>query len=323
MNTETLVRRVTRGRSVHLPTALAAVAVAACVPYAALKIAWLTGSDVGVRADALGSGTMQVANTLTLVMELVAAALAVALVRPIGLRIPAPVVLVPMAVGTGLLGGILVLLPIEAVRALTGLTEHAERTGPPAPETEPLIAGWVYAVVYTGFAVLGLALLAIFAIHVTRRWAGPAGWHRPLATLAGDSDGSTRLGTRPLVALSSALLAVGLTESLVNASRGAALAHPIMGLIAAATALTGSVMLAARRPARCPIWLPVVGVFAGASAVASWGLFFAVLFLVPNPLVGETAVPAALPWLMAARALLGSAVLVHLVRLAGRLTPRG
>ncbi|WP_157087305.1 hypothetical protein [Piscicoccus intestinalis] len=312
MNTQTPVRPVTRGHSAALPTALAAVAVAACVPYVALKIAWLAGSDVGVRTDALGSGTMQVANTLTLVMELVAAALAVALVRPIGLRIPAPLVLVPMAVGTGLLGGILVLLPIEAALALTGLAE-----APRAPDAEPLIAGWVYAVVYAGFAVLGLALLAIFAIHVKRRWA--VGWHRPLATLAGGTDRGTRL----LTVLSAALLAVCLTESVVNASRAAALAHPIMGVVAAAAALTGSVMLGARRPAGCPIWLPVVGVFAGASAVAAWGLFFAVLFLVPNPLVGETAVPAALPWLMAARALLGSAVLLHLVRLAGRLAARG
>lgn len=314
MNTETSVRRVTRrGHSAGLPTALAAVAVAACVPYAVLKIAWLTGSSVGVRADALGGGAMQVANTLTLVMELVAAALAVALVRPIGLRIPAPLVLVPMAVGTGLLGGILVLLPIEAVLALTGLAE-----APRAPDAEPLIAGWVYAVVYAGFAVLGLALLAIFAIHVERRWAGPSGWHRPLAALAGGDDRSARLSARSLT-LSAALLAVCLAESVVNASRAAALAHPIMGVVAAAVALTGSVMLSARRPAGCPIWLPVVGVFTGASAVAAWGLFFAVLFLVPNPLVGETAVPAALPWLAAARALLGTVVLVHLVR---RVAPR-
>ena len=70
--------------------------------------------------------------------------------------------------------------------------------------------------------------------------------------------------------------------------------------------------LAFRQTTRLVVWGTVC-------LVAAWGLFFAVLFLVPNPLVGESAVPAALPWLAAARALLGTVVLVHLVR---RVAPR-
>lgn len=98
---------------------LAGIAVLACLPYVALKVAWLSGSTVGLTdPDALATTSMEVANALTLGMELVALALAVALARPAGARLPAWLVGLPMYVGTGLLGGILLVVPIQTVLGL-------------------------------------------------------------------------------------------------------------------------------------------------------------------------------------------------------------
>jgi hypothetical protein len=64
------------------PVALGLV-VAAVVPYIALKVSWLTGADIGVRDDAalaeLHSTRMIVGNNLTILLELMAVALALAL----------------------------------------------------------------------------------------------------------------------------------------------------------------------------------------------------------------------------------------------------
>jgi hypothetical protein len=154
-------------RRQRLRRVAAAVAIAACLPYAALKVAWLTGSSVGSAtgpgAASLHDGRHTVGNVATLAMELVAVILAIALAHRRGEKLPAAVVLIPVWVGTGLLAPIALALPL-------GIVAQAIVGGSPAPAGNGL-HGWVYAVVYGGFVVQAAALLTAFVLHARVRWA--------------------------------------------------------------------------------------------------------------------------------------------------------
>jgi len=149
--------------------AAAAAAIAACLPYAALKVAWLTGSSVG-SATALGAASLHdgrhtVGNVATLAMQLVAVMLALALGHRRGQRLPAAVVLVPVWLGTGLLAPIALGLPL-------GIIAQAIVGGSPAPADNGF-RGWVYGVVYGGFVVQAVALATAFILYARDRWAEP------------------------------------------------------------------------------------------------------------------------------------------------------
>ena len=136
------------------------VAVAAILPYLTLKIVWSFGGTVGL-AD-VGAGdeaTLRALNALTFGMDLVALVLALAFIRPWGMRLPVWLVVVPMWVGTGFLVPIVLLTPIH----LLFLDSTA------APASAP-VQPWVYVVVYTGFVVQGLALMTAFALYARDRW---------------------------------------------------------------------------------------------------------------------------------------------------------
>jgi hypothetical protein len=154
-------------RCKRLRAAAAATAIAACLPYAALKVAWLTGSSVGsataMGAASLHDGRHSVGNVVTLAMELVAVMLALALGHRRGQKLPAAVVLIPVWVGTGLLAPIALGLPL-------GILAQAIVGGSPAPADNGL-HGWVYAVVYGGFVVQAVALLTAFLLYARVRWS--------------------------------------------------------------------------------------------------------------------------------------------------------
>ena len=150
----------------RMRAAAAAAAIAACLPYAALKVAWLTGSSVGsataVGAASLHDGRHSVGNVVTLAMELVAVTLALALSHRRGQTLSAAVVLIPVWVGTGLLAPIALGLPL-------GIVAQAIVGGSPAPADNGL-HGWVYAVVYGGFVVQAVALMTAFILYARVRW---------------------------------------------------------------------------------------------------------------------------------------------------------
>ncbi|MDT9696052.1 hypothetical protein [Streptomyces sp. P17] len=70
---------------------LRAVAIVSCAPYAGLKVAWLSGSEIGIPE---GSSLLEhptavaVANGVTLLMDACVIVLALVLTRPWGLRVP-------------------------------------------------------------------------------------------------------------------------------------------------------------------------------------------------------------------------------------------
>jgi hypothetical protein len=143
-----------------------------CVPYLALKIAWLAGSAVGTASGEAGAEMHDqryvVGNLVTVAMALVAVSLVLALTLPWGRRVPGWLLAAPAGVAAGLLAPIAVGLPVGLVlQALVG--------GAPAPDDDGL-AGWVYAVVYGGFVLQAVGILTAFWWHARERWPG---WLHP------------------------------------------------------------------------------------------------------------------------------------------------
>ena len=144
-----------------------ATAVLATVPYLALKLLWLGGSTVGVTSSAgleeMHSTRYLAGNLITVLLMVIATAFAVALTRPWASRVPAALVFVLGAGATGLLAPILLGLPLGlALQSASGVeVQSGDDNG---------LAPWVYGIVYTGFAVLGLAMAVLVIAHVLDRW---------------------------------------------------------------------------------------------------------------------------------------------------------
>lgn len=284
------------------------MAVLATLPYVLLKLLWLTGSSIGLKdPDVLSDGVMEVANAVTLVMELTAAGLAVALVLEVGRRIPTLVVQVPMFVGTGLLGGILVLLPLQAIRDAVTTPSAAQV----AAEAANPIEGWVYAMVYGGFSLLGLSLLSIFALHSWDRWIRPDGW---TTHLAGWSPVPTRQ-RRLTIAHALGMVAICVAEMVVAAEASLFASHSIVAVLMAVVSGAGLTALALRAPRSLRGSTALVMAYVGAAAVAAWGLYFFAIMTLPNPLRGDNPLPTGLVALEFLRGLAGVLTVVAASRL--------
>jgi hypothetical protein len=141
-------------------------AIAATVPYLTLKVAWLAGSSVGT----VGHGMAEmrdmrhvVGNVLTVGMDLAAIVVALAFTCRWGQRLPAWLVLVPIWVGTGLLAPIAVGVPLGlVVQGFVGGSPTASDNG---------LWDWVYAIVYGGFTLQAIMLVAAFLLYARARWA--------------------------------------------------------------------------------------------------------------------------------------------------------
>ncbi|MCX4663069.1 hypothetical protein [Streptomyces uncialis] len=155
---------------------LRAVAITACVPYLALKTAWLGGSRIGMPEDSLlldDPAVTAVANLVTLVLDAWVIVLALLLTRPWGRRVPAWLLVVPMWTATGLLAPIMTAYPLQLlVRALGGGGPggSAGDGGGGGEGAEPFLHEWVFGMVYGGFIVQGLSLGALFALYARDRW---------------------------------------------------------------------------------------------------------------------------------------------------------
>ncbi|RCK70428.1 hypothetical protein DT076_07230 [Desertihabitans brevis] len=138
-------------------------------PYTTLKVLWLAGSTVGLRSDSgvaeLHSTRFVVGNVVTIALELAAVGLAVALTRPWGRRVPAGVVVLLAAGATGLLAPILLGLTVGSALQLAV-------TGSLRTDGMDNLSPWVFALVYGGFALLGLGLAVLGWQYVLARWAG-------------------------------------------------------------------------------------------------------------------------------------------------------
>lgn len=156
--------RAAADSTARLRRRLAWWAVAACTPYLMLKLLWIVGIDVGVvDIGKINRGEWVAANLATFAMDAVAAAVAHALTRPRTGRGRAWPILLPMWGATGLLGIIMIAVPLSCVGAL------ATGSGNPFAGDD-FLQGWVYAVVYGGFIVEGAVLVGAFALYAHERW---------------------------------------------------------------------------------------------------------------------------------------------------------
>ncbi|MGV9268590.1 hypothetical protein ACWDRR_28430 [Kitasatospora sp. NPDC003701] len=188
----------------------AGVAVAATLPYLSLKLLWLTGHPVGAGDHPEQLDDLWLVNLLSFGMDAIAVLLALAFVRPWGRRAPAGLLAFPMWVATGLLGTILMALPLFLLSTLVFGPEEASAAdgagdGP---------AGWVFPVVYGGFAVQGVALITAFLLYARQRWAAL------LHDRIGGLPDSPTLGVQRAFACVAALLGLGVAAARVSWAAG-------------------------------------------------------------------------------------------------------
>ncbi len=151
----------------RLRQAALSVAVVATAPYVALKVMWLSGSTIGMTSDAgadeMSGARFVTGNVVTVLLMVAAIAFAFALTRPWARRVPAWLVLVLSGGATGLLAPILLGLPLGLViqLAVEGYVKPADDTG---------LAPWVFAIVYSGFGLLAIAMAVLVAAYVLERW---------------------------------------------------------------------------------------------------------------------------------------------------------
>ncbi|NLG23033.1 MAG: hypothetical protein GX555_16555 [Actinomycetales bacterium] len=244
---------------------LAAFAAVMTLPYLVLKIAWLSGSRVGLQDPEFGHDTgLTVLNSLTMGLDVVALVLAGIFFFRRGIRAPLWLVLPPMWIGAGLLGQILVTMPVN-------LVWQAVSPAQPTTGEVPPIAGWVYGMVYAGFSGLGIGLLGAFAIYAWQRWG-----RRPVPAPGRAARAALRTAA-VLAVLTAAVQLVLADVPLINR----VIDLVISGVLAAA-------LLALTREGRRVA--AIVVAFAGTGALVAWGTYLTVVLLLPNDLVGQTSV---------------------------------
>lgn len=142
-----------------------AIAVVAVLPYLTLKGLWLSGSTLGLTPDAaaeMHSARFVTGNAITVVLELVALALAWSLTRPWAKGVPTHLFAVLAAGASGLLAPILVGMPL-------GQVAETVVHGRPSFDGEGM-APWVFACVYGGFVLLGASLAVLLGGYARERW---------------------------------------------------------------------------------------------------------------------------------------------------------
>ncbi|MGC4918158.1 hypothetical protein [Streptomyces albogriseolus] len=258
---------------------LRAVAVAACLPYLGLKTAWVAGSHLGIPAGSPlldDRVALAAANALTILMDGAVIVLVLLLTRPWGRTVPAWLLAAPMWVATGLLAPIMAGYPLQLLVGALG-----DGAGSGGGDGRPFLEGWVFAVVYGGFIVQGLALGALFVLYARDRWGHL--WRGRTTDLR--AGATRRPGQRALAAAALVLVlfpltlravwacggTVGLTADAV-ADRGAD-AQVLEGVyvVFLLAAVAGAWALVPRRAPGPPVRVPLAAALVGSAAVACWG----------------------------------------------------
>lgn len=238
-------------------------AALALLPYLLIKVVWVVGSLVGTLPVGTGFGVAEwvVLNTVTVGMAGIGIALALALVRPWGMRIPGALVAFCAWVGSGLLVSI---LPFGVLSTLLGAGADSQDGG-----DEPVRPVWEGLLVQFSFLGMGLGLALAVPAHLRRRW--------PQAFTG-------RVGDAPRAAPPWAAVvgaAVGLVWLYWAAGGTMGIAHPTertthgyaLGAVSGFWALAGSAavwMIARAHPARLHRWLPLVFGWVGSGSLFAW-----------------------------------------------------
>ncbi|MGW0596400.1 hypothetical protein ACWD11_04560 [Streptomyces sp. NPDC002776] len=270
---------------------LRAVAIVSCLPYLGLKAAWLAGSETGIPE---GSSLLEhraavaVANGVTLLMDACVIVLALVLTRPWGLRVPAWLLVVPLWVATGLLAPIMTGFPLQLLVKLGGGTVNsAGDTG-----GEPFLHDWVFAVVYGGFIVQGLALGTLFALYARDRWGhlwrGRV-WELPRARVGTvQRVGAVAAAAVALVPLTLHLLwACGVGAGPDKARTADFHVLQALDALFLLAAVGGALLLAFRGVPVLPVRVPLALAWVGSAAAACWGAWLTLASLIdPGSVTG-------------------------------------
>ncbi|MFI6050100.1 hypothetical protein ACIBCO_08430 [Streptomyces violascens] len=282
-----------------LRPALRAVAIAGCLPYLALKIAWISGSHLGIPEHSVlldHRAAMVAANGGTVLMDACVIVLALLLTRPWGLRVTAWLLVLPIWIATGLLAPIMAGYPLQLlVHMLGGTVRKPAGTG-----SAPFLDDWVFAVVYPGFIIQGLALGTLFTLYARDRWGHL--WRGRVGELPDAATGSAPRTAAVAVAVLSLLpaamhvlwstgSAAGLSPSMAE---GRTSDQYVVEAVFAAFALlnaAGVAMVAFGLGRSLTLRVPLALAWLGSGATACWGgwLWLSALTVTDGTADGPTA----------------------------------
>jgi hypothetical protein len=147
---------------------------AAMTPYLLIKVSWVVAGLFGLAAGGLPVVAL---NLATIIMSATGIALALALARPWGLRLPGRAVLFFAWIGGGFL------VPMIPYMLVSTLLPTASAGTPGAPR-------WEYWLIELSFLGMGVCLAVALPLYLRERWPsafapGPRpSWSRPAAVLA-------------------------------------------------------------------------------------------------------------------------------------------
>ncbi|MGZ9930238.1 hypothetical protein ACXNSR_10120 [Streptomyces sp. NC-S4] len=268
---------------------LSAVALTATVPYLGLKTVWLCGGRLGIPEGSVlrEPGPFFIAaNSVTLAMDACVILLVLVLTRPWGIRVPGPLLTVPVFVATGLLTPILLGFPGQMLLRAAGF--GTVEMGQAA--REPFLDPWVFHVVYSGFTIQGLALAALFVPYARQRWGrawrGVTGERLPSPTgVVAAAAAAVGLAVAGVLLYRASGGTAGLSaERAAEYSADTAVVSAVHALCALAAG-AGAVLLArgGTLRARWPLGLAWIG----GAATLNWGAWLAIAGLGPQLDGGE------------------------------------
>jgi hypothetical protein len=255
-------------RDVSVRAVSAYGAALAMAPYLLIKISWVIGvwSDLLPRPEHWSVAGFVVLNTVTIGMSATGIALALALIRPWGERIPGVVVLSGAWIGCGFL---VPMIPYAMLDTLVSAGNDASGTD------TSVMPGWEGSLIQTSFIGMGVGLAVALPFYLRARW--------PAAFAGRVTDGRPADVFRPgrtMLALGGTLV-VSVLDLYWAAGGTIGLRHPAARELtwhlqagnAAIWSLAGAWgvwVLARGRPA-VPLWIPVSAGWLASGFLVAWG----------------------------------------------------
>jgi hypothetical protein len=267
---------VSAGRNKELRTRVGEVAgygaALTMTPYLLIKISWVVGALSGLlpRTDQRGVAGFVVLNLVTIGMAAVGIALALALVRPWGQRIPALAVLSCAWIGGGFL------VPMIPYMLLDTLLSTGAGTADPGSSIMPV---WEGRLIEVSFLGMGLGLAIALPFYLQGRWpAAFAGRVR-----RGDPGVGPSEAYRPRVAMLAILGAVVVAVLNLDLAAGGTIGLRHLGARelgwylqvgnSGIWSLAGAwgVWVLLRARSAIPLWIPVTVSWLASGFLVAWG----------------------------------------------------
>lgn len=287
------------------------LAIAALLPYFALKLTWIAGSTLGIAHTSPAEvAVVQGGNIATAAMEVLAVLIILAFTHSWGRRLPAWLVLPPTWIATGLLAPFIITGPAVAVSVATEAFSVGDGS------LEP----WVGPLVYISFGAQAMGITASFVLYARCRWphvladrlAGrPLGHAEPTLKVFAWSSSAVLAGVALIRAVWAGGWTTGLGPELIDARSVADRLADASTAVFAAAAIAGFITLVLRYPRNALSWISVLLVWLGSGAVFGSGLYSLALFFGATAGAGTGNVHMGLtPFLDLAQVLVGTVVAV-------------